>query len=337
MSNIEIVEKQFDFLSQDLPRPTKFIRRFQQGNNRYYYDVKEDGSIKLYSSATTLIRDGYAEDTTALEKWRNVLRAEGKSAEYELAFLACRGTILHFLLGECIQGKDINLSDMRLFITENAPEITQVYLFDDVMRKDVNWLIKGVLAFMQFVKDYNVKPLALELIMASDQYEVASPIDMVCTMTITEKGFFGEVYKSGEKKGQPKETKQERTVVAIVDFKSNNFYDKHYLQLQLYKRIMKENYPDLEVDCLFNWSPKDWTSTTPTYNLKEQSDGRLDALCEVIFEQGRIKHSWKTPTVDNFITSVSINNYGTENIFTKTPLTDYLKQFHGERSQTDQD
>lgn len=333
--DIVIEEKQYDYLSVDLPRPTNFIRRFQQGNNRFYYTLNEANEIKLYSSATTLIKDGYAEDTSALEKWRNTLRAEGKNPEYELNYLAMRGTIMHFLLGDFIQGKNVTLNALKAYVAENAPELTTKYLYEEVFAKDTLWLTKSILAFAQFVKDYNVKPLALELIMASNRYDVASPIDMICTMEIEEKGYFGEVYKTGANKGEPKESKQKRTVVAVVDFKSGNFYDKHYLQLQLYKRIIQENYPQLEVERFYNWSPKDWISS-PTYNLKEQSDGRLDALCEVIFEQGRIKHSWKTPTVDFFTESISIGSYDEGNLFRKVPLIEYLKQVHGERSETNE-
>lgn len=330
--NIEITEKQFDFLSPELERPKNFIRRFQQGNNRFYYTVSEEGEIKLYASATTLIRDGYAEDSTPLEKWRNGLRAEGKNAEHELMYLGTRGTIMHFLLGECSQGKEIPLTNLNGFITEFAPELTTIPFYKEVLAKDTKWLNKSVLAFLQFMKDYNVRPLAIELILASDEYGVASPIDMPCIMDIEEKGFFGEVYKSGANKGEPKETKQKRTVVAVVDFKSGNFYDKHYLQLQLYKRIMKENYPELEVEALYNWSPKDW-SGSPTYNLREQSDGKLDALCETIFEQGRIKHEWKTPSVSLFTETISLDSYNGSEAFKKLPLQEYLKQLHGEGSK----
>lgn len=328
-----IEEKQFDYLSPELPRPTNFIRRFQQGHNRFYYTLDEAFNVRLYASATTLIKDGYAEDTSALEKWRNNLRAEGKNPEYELAYLAMRGTLMHFLLGEFIQSKDIPLNLLREYIFANAPELTTKPLFEDVLAKDTLWLTKSVLAFAQFVKDYNVKPLALELIMASDRLGVASPIDLICTLEKEEKGFFGEVYKTGANKGEPKESKQKRTIVAVVDFKSGNFYDKHYLQLQLYKRIINENYPELEVEGFYNWSPKDWIST-PSYNLKEQKDGRLDALCDCIFEQGRIKHSWKTPTVDFFTETVSMGTFDSVNLFTKIPLIEYLKQLHGERSET---
>ena len=61
-----IEEQQYDFLSKDITRPTTFIRRFQQGNNRFYYTVDPTGKVKLYSSGTTLIKDGYAEDKIAL-------------------------------------------------------------------------------------------------------------------------------------------------------------------------------------------------------------------------------------------------------------------------------
>lgn len=336
-NNIEISERQFDFLSPELPRPSNFIRRFQQGNNRFYYTISEEtGDVKLYASATTLIRDGYAEDSTPLEKWRNNLRAEGKNAEQELTYLGTRGTIMHFLLGECVQGKVIPLGNLGGYIAEFAPEITTIPLFKEVLAKDTKWLNKSILSFLQFMKDTNFKPLAIELILASDEYGVASPLDLVGTMDIEEKGFFGEVYKSGVNKGEPKETKRTRTVLAVVDFKSGNFYDKHYLQLQIYKRILKENYPELNIEALYNWSPKDWTGA-PTYNLKEQSDGKLDALCETIFEQGRIKHEWKTPSVSFFADTVSLSNFDGANAFKKLPLTEYLKELHGKGGETTKD
>ena len=342
MNNITIEEKQFDFLSPELTRPVAFIRRFQQGGNRFYYTVEEDGNINLYSSATTLIKDGYAEDGYALEAWRNRLRAEGKSPEYELTYSATRGTLMHFLLGEYLQGKIIDLGSVNNHILEFAPELTTLSYYSEVINKDSLWLVKSILAFAQFVKDYNVKPLALELIMKSEKYKVASPIDLVCTMDIEEKGFFGEVYKTdskatGAKKGDPKESKRIRTIFAIVDFKStqSGFFDKHYFQLQLYKRILKENYPDLDIEGLYNWSPKDWIST-PTYNLKEQSDGKLNDLCEVVFEQGRIKHTWKSPSVDIYDSQIHISSFNFSKNYKKVLLIDYLKEIHkdGERSET---
>lgn len=329
MNDILIEEGQYEFLSPTLPRPSSFIRRFSQGFNRFYYTLDPDGTVTLYSSATTLIKDGYAEDTLALESWRNKLRAEGKNPETELNYAALRGTIMHILIADYIQGIEINMSNFYEHFTKHHPEsVNNEFL--QVITKDSDWLRKAILAFGQFVVEYNVRPLALELIMKSDHYQVASPVDMLCEMDIDEEGLWGEPLKSGHNKGQPKMIKRKKTIVAIVDFKSsqNGFFDKHYFQLQLYKRIVAENYPDLNVEGLYNWSPKDWRGAVPTYNLKEQSDGKLNDLCETVFEQGRIKHKWKTPTVTVFKDFVSIESYQTGPLIENIPLKDYLENLH---------
>lgn len=331
MNNILIEDSQYEFLSKDLQRPMSFIRRFSQGNKRFYYTVSKTGEVELYASATTLIKDGYAEDTFALEAWRNKLKSEGKSPEKELNYAASRGTLMHCLIADYIQGLPMNLNNLSQYFFEKHPDLLAVAHFNEIMQKDSEWLKKAIFAFGQFVVEYKVKPLALELIMKSDIYGVASPIDMLCTMEIEESGPWGEPLKSGPNKGEPKVIKRPKTIVAIIDFKSsqNGFFDKHYFQLQLYKRMVKENYPNLEVEGLYNWSPKDWKGTTPTYNLKEQSDGKLNDLCEVVFQQGKIKHDWKEPTVTTFKDLVSIDTYSEGNLIEVTPLKDYLEKLHG--------
>lgn len=331
-NTIKIEDTQHEFITSGFIRPVAPIRRFSQGPNRFYYRVEKDGEITLFSSGTTLIKDGYAESESALEDWRNKLKAEGKNPKYELNYAAMRGTLLHILAGDFIQQKPINLENLNLYLSAHHPSITTEALYYDVINKDSLWLQKGLLAFAQFVRDYNVKPLAIELILTSETYKVASPVDLICKMTIKEKGFFGEVYKAdskatGAKKGDPKESTQEREVIVIIDLKSskNGFYDKHALQLKLYRQMMKECYPNIKVEGLYNWSPKDWTGETPTYNLKEQSSGRLEALAEVVFQQGAIKHSFKEPTVNIIPTEL---RFGEEFKFSQVALKDYLKERH---------
>lgn len=331
-NDIKIEDTQYEFITSGFVRPVAPIRRFSQGKNRFYYRVEKDGEITLFSSGTTLIKDGYAESEMALEEWRNKLKAEGKDPVYELNYAAMRGTLLHILAGDFIQQKEIQLNELHQYFAYNHPQITSEYLYQDVIQKDVLWLQKGLMAFAQFCKDYNVKPLAIELILTSEKYKVASPVDLICSLTISESGYYGEVYKTdskatGAKKGDPKLSKQEREVVAIVDLKSskNGFYDKHALQLKLYKHMVQECYPNIKVEALYNWSPKDFTGETPTYNLKEQSGGRLEDLAEVVFEQGRIKHQWKTPTV-NIAPDTLV--FGQDFEFKQVPLIDYLKERH---------
>lgn len=329
INEIKIEETQYEFITEGFIRPVAPVRRFSQGHNRFYYRVEEDGEITLFSSGTTLIKDGYAESEIFLEEWRNKLKADGKDPIYELMYLAMRGTLLHILAGDFIQQREIALGDLNTYFTANHPDVTSQPYYMEVVRRDSLWLQKGILAFAQFVKEYNVKPLAIELILTSDKYGVASPVDLICTMDIEEKGFFGEVYKSGVNKGEPKETKQERTITAIVDFKSSKaFYDKHSLQLKLYKQMVSECYPDVKIEGLYNWSPKDWTGTTPSYNLKEQSGGKLEEIADVVFEQGAIKHRWKNPTVNMVPTTLA---FGQDFEFIQVPLKQFLKERHGEK------
>lgn len=330
--NQEIYETQFEFLSETMERPKNFIRRFSKNGKRFYFKIGENNIPKIYSSATTLIKDGYAEDTIFLEEWRNKLVAKGINPSDELAYLATRGTLLHILAGDYIQHKEINFN-LDTYFKENHPDALLEPFYNKVIEKDSLWLQKGIMAFAVFCEDYKVKPLAIELILCSDKYSVASPIDLICEMEITEDAWedTGEVFKSGPRKGEPKPPKKvkvSRRVVAIVDLKSseNGFQDKHFFQLQLYKRILKENYPNLEVERLYNWSPKAWR-TEPSYNLKEQSDGRLEKLCESVFEQGRIKHENKEPMIDVVPMTIKM---GSEFSYEKVSLSEYLqKEFTG--------
>jgi len=71
------------------------------------------------------------------------LRAEGKDPGKELEYAASRGTLMHFLLGYYIQGKPINLSDLDILINEEAPELTMLPYFGEIMAKDIRMVAKS--------------------------------------------------------------------------------------------------------------------------------------------------------------------------------------------------
>ena len=68
----------------------------------------------------------------------------------------------------------------------------------------------------------------------------------------------------------------------MIDFKSGRkgFYESHVHQLYLYKDMWEENYPDIPVQSVFNWSPKDWRKS-PTYNFECQDDAYDHATDDV--------------------------------------------------------
>ena len=123
---------------------------------------------------------------------------------------------------------------------------------DKFYNENLTKIRKDVLAFAQFVKDWNVKPLAVEIGLVHPDYHFAGCIDLPCVMTDPKTG---------------------KVFTAIVDFKSGRkgFYEEHELQLHLYRSMWNVNYPGMPVSRVFNFSPKDWR-LAPSYNLKDQTD-----------------------------------------------------------------
>jgi hypothetical protein len=147
-----------------------------------------------------------------------------------------------------------------------------------------------VLAFAQFVIDCKVKPLAIEICLYHPTDGYAGAIDLVCELEIEEKGFFGEKYLSGANKGTPKETKRVRRVFAIVDIKSGRkgFYESHEIQLHAYLDMWDNHFPDVRVEKVFNWSPKEWRNA-PSFNLKDQTDSSNTRKLKHLVELAKIE------------------------------------------------
>ncbi len=127
------------------------------------------------------------------------------------------------------------------------------------------FLKKDILAFAQFVKDYEVQPIAIGIPLVSFRHKIGGCLDLVCKMNDR----------------LPTKTIKPKRVTAVVDYKSkigsfkengerNSFYEEHEIQLHVYRRLLRENFPKIRVQKLFNWSPKNWRGT-PNYNVKDQT------------------------------------------------------------------
>lgn len=251
-----------------LLEPTRKLYRLNgYAAGRYYYCLNEMGEPQFFISVTNMISQTLP-TPEALTKWIAGLGYD-QSKAYALE-RADYGTFMHILFTKLLIEKTLDMDsiddELIQYLQEQGQPRTLFTEWIDELKKDV-------LAFAQFLKDYKVKPLAIELILASEEGGYAGAIDLICEMTIEEKGFFGEVYKSGENKGKPKETKREIRINAAIDNKSGRkgFYEAHEIQLQAYRNLVHENFPDLKIDKVYNFAPSDWR-TAPSYKLKDQSE-----------------------------------------------------------------
>lgn len=229
-----------------LREPPYRLYRLDTEGYRYYYRYNETGELEMYPSVTTVL--GRVMPTSPiLIDWMISNGKEGSIEKRDLA--ASYGTFMH--------GQFETLIVNRRYDFDAVPSVLAGYMEREHVPESLysQWLVKirkDVLAFAQFVKDYNVKPLAVEIGLVHPRYRYAGCLDLPCMMT---------------------DPKTAETFTAIVDFKSGRkgFYEEHELQLHMYKDMWNENYPDCTIGRVFNFSPKDWRMK-PTYNLKDQTD-----------------------------------------------------------------
>lgn len=324
-------------------KPTIF--RLTGTKSRIYFTKEDNHPPIIYNSGTTLI-DNYRDKDgeRAISDWKIKLVNQGKNPNEVLKTRQDYGTLLHVLYGKILLGETTTFQDLKDFIISFADEVK---MKKDYVKRLVSSHIdefqKDMASFMTWLAEYQVEPLGIEVMLKSDELRVATALDLICYVTVEEKGFWGEVYKSGAKKGEPKETKQPVRKLAIVDFKSGKkgFYKKNVLQLLLSKRIFQENFPDLEVEAIFNLAPNDWR-TNPTFKFYDQERDNLQInhlkrIEDNVYERGMIEFQ------DNILTKtkmklsgeININNLQTEELISFKSMEEIASQYYEEFKNQD--
>lgn len=244
MTTEEIRAVYFD--ADALKEPGYKVYQLNSDGYRYYYRFDAEGNPEFYPSVTTLLRQ-VMPTPPALLDWMIANGKDGSTEKRDLA--ASYGTFMH--------GEFESLIINRRYDFDAVPGVLMAYMEREHVPESLfsQWLVrirKDVLAFALFIKDYNVKPLAIEIGLVHPEYRYAGCLDLPCLMTDP---------KTGEEFG------------AIVDFKSGRkgFFEEHELQLHLYMEMWNVNFPNQMIGRVFNFSPKDWR-TKPTYNLKDQTE-----------------------------------------------------------------
>ena len=263
------------FFDGALIEPPYKVWQLNSKGHRYYYRFDDNGTPEFYPSVTTILSQTMPK-SEYLIKW--IADKGMEEAERYKAERAAYGTFMHAQFEELIINRYYNLDllkgRLKEYIDNNKLPADFIYYADDFK--------KDILAFAQFVLDYDVKPLAVEIALVHPVYNYAGMIDLPCTM-LTKPG-------SGE------------YINAIVDFKSGRkgFYEEMEIQLHLYKMMWDENFPDLPIERVYNFSPKDWRKK-PTYNLKDQTESPNAKKIPYLLELAAIEDGKR----DNTFTAVS--------------------------------
>ncbi len=271
------------FDADALREPVRRLYQLNGNGRRYYYCFNEQGEPEFYPSVTTLLRETMPTSPFLIE-W--IVKNGKEAADMKRDLAAAYGTLMHAEFERLIISRQYDFDAVPDIVREymereNLPEV----FFND----SVNKLRKDVLAFAQFIKDYNVKPLAVEIGLLHPVYHYAGCVDMPCVMVDPKTG---EYFR------------------AIVDFKSGRkgFFEEHEIQLHLYAMMWNANFPELPIERVFNFSPRDWRKS-PSYNLKEQTNSpnaaKIPAILEIAGIEDRKRDS--TFTIVNGVLSLDDN------------------------------
>lgn len=283
-------------LKKELKDKPTIFRLTGQKSRIYFTKPLEHVPACIYNSGTTLI-DNYRdkEGEQALMKWKVDLINKGLDPNEVVKTRQDYGTILHVLYGKILLGEKTSFEDLQDFLISFSDEVKMKKSYiTALVSSHIEEFKKDLASLLTWIKEYNIKPLGIEVMLKSEKYRVATALDLICYATFKEKGFWGEVYKSGENKGNPKESYKEVTKLVIVDFKSGKkgFYHKNILQLLLSRVIFEENF-SLKVEGIFNFAPNDWL-TSPTFKFYDQEReskqiGYLKAIAENVFQRGLVE------------------------------------------------
>ena len=153
---------------------------------------------------------------------------------------------------------------------------------------------RDILSFAQWMVDYNVVPIAIEITLADRENGLAGSIDFIVEMDVQVKEPGEEVYKSGPRKGQKKEVKVNKRMNAIVDLKrgKKGFWQSHELQLIEYFNMWQMNFPDIPIHRLYNLAPMDWKKA-PGYKMKDQTHSKAAKKLPHLIQTAKIEDATK--------------------------------------------
>ena len=247
-------------------------------NHSRYYVTAEGGEVDWYSSVTSIIGQ-VVPKSVGMEL---LMMSKGTEFNTWMAELAHQGTFIHNQIGNYLLRRELakDYADSETFLIYSffdfEDEIKKYFLEKrlnyDVKKWDIE-LKPKIVSLIRFIEEYEVEPLAVEMIVRykDELVQYAGALDLLCFITVEEEGEWGELYKSGVNRGLPKITKKKVRKLAIIDFKSgtSGFFPEYGIQLQMYAKALYQMI-GLNVDAIMNVAPtKFMNGNTPGYSVKD--------------------------------------------------------------------
>lgn len=260
------------FNNTELREPNYKLWQLNARGDRFYYTYTPEGEPVFFPSVTTILHNTMPENKF-LTEWKLKL-GKDEAAAYTME-RAAYGTFVHGQLAQLMISRRYNLDGVRdelqKYVEREKLPLGFVDAHEDEAKADIK-------AFAKWMWEYDVRPYAVEVALYSS-YGYAGMLDCVCNMrefSRTEEKKAIEKAEGDEKELAKIAEKYSSRIDAIVDFKSgkNGFYEEYKIQLELYRMAWNENFPDKQIQRIFNIAPKDWTKTAkkePSFTFEEQT------------------------------------------------------------------
>ena len=139
-------------------------------------------------------------------------------------------------------------------------------------------LKQDLVGFAGFCREYNVRPVGIEVPFASDDLGYAGTLDLVCLLDLPDS-------PKGKKLGR-------KDVLAYVDWKSNrdSFYDEQEIQVNAYRALWNDHFPTAPVTDVFLYGPSDWTARSRNrYRFQDCTASQFKDLFPNLLEQFNVR------------------------------------------------
>ena len=229
------------FDSEYIIEPEYYNCRIDKGGQRFYVRYFPDGSY-IKAPSFSEVMNKVLGVNYYLAQWLSSLSKE--QAEFESINSANYGTYLHILFGEIIRKRSVVLheewfqNDIEEFCTRMGYDYSELSRWYKQKKRKV---CDDVIGFICWLKEYDVKPIAMEYPLMHPAGLWAGTCDLICKLTIKDK-----------------------EIIAMVDFKSSLkvFFESHEIQLYAYSKLWNLEFPDLQIERVFNYGCNEFKRKT---------------------------------------------------------------------------